>query len=137
MKIALGIFIIAHGLVHSILAIAPNPADAEPKPGKFFTTADRSWLLPKMGISDEGILWIGLILVALSTLGFLLAGMGIIGISGISTVWRMIAVISAIVSLLLLISFWHPWLPVGVIINLLIIICLLWVGWPPPELIGS
>jgi len=36
MKTALGTFIIAHGLVHGILAASPNPADPEPKPGAFF-----------------------------------------------------------------------------------------------------
>lgn len=42
LKIALSIFIIAHRLVHAILAIAPNPADPNAKPGAFFTTAERS-----------------------------------------------------------------------------------------------
>jgi hypothetical protein len=36
LKIGLGIFLIAHGLVHSILAVAPNPGDADAKPGAFF-----------------------------------------------------------------------------------------------------
>ena len=137
MKIVLGIFIIAHGLVHGILAIAPNPADAEPKPGKFFAAADRSWLLPKLGLSVEGIQWIGLILVALSSLGFVLAGMGVLGVSGINTLWRVVAIVSSFLSLVLLGLFWHPWLPIGVIIDVLILIGLLWAKWPPTELIGT
>ena len=101
MKTILGIFVIAHGLVHGILAAAPNPAAAEPKPGKFFTAVERScWLLPKLGLGPEGVQWIGLVLVALSALGFVLAGMGIFGVGGISTVWRVISIASALVSLL-------------------------------------
>jgi hypothetical protein len=51
LKTAFAIFIIAHGLVHSILAVAPNPADPNAKPGAFFTSVDRSWLLPQLGLS--------------------------------------------------------------------------------------
>ena len=65
MKTLIGIVIIAHGLVHGILAAAPNPDVAEPKPGKFFTAVDRSWLLPKFGLGPEGIQWTGITLVVL------------------------------------------------------------------------
>jgi hypothetical protein len=40
LKVALAIYIIAHGLVHAILAIAPNPADPNANPCAFFTTAE-------------------------------------------------------------------------------------------------
>ena len=137
LKIALGIFIIAHGLVHAILAIAPNPADADAKPGAFFTTTERSWLLPQLGLSTSAVQWIGIILVVLSTLGFVLAGLGIFGVAGLSLIWRTLAVFSSCISLLLLILFWHPWLPVGVLIDIAILIALLWAKWPPIDLIGS
>jgi hypothetical protein len=137
LKIALGVFIIAHGLVHAILAIAPNPADPNAKPGAFFTAAERSWLLPQFSLNAATIQWIGIILVGLSTMGFVLAGLGIFGVAGLSAIWRTVAIVSAIVSLLLLIIFWHPWLPVGVLIDLSLLIALLWAKWPPVDLIGS
>lgn len=136
LKIALGIFIIAHGLVHAILAAAPNPSDSNAKPGAFFTAADRSWL-PQLGLSASAVQWIGISLVALSTLGFVLAGLGIFGVAGLSAIWRTVAVISSCISLVLLILFWHPWLPVGVLIDIAILIALLWAKWPPISLIGS
>ena len=136
MKTALGIFIIAHGLVHSILAAAPNPSDTEAKPGAFFTAADRSWLLPKLGLSPGGIQWVGIVLVALSTVGFVLAGMGILGVAGITAAWRVVVLAASIISLLLLITFWHPWLPVGLVINMLLLIALLWFESQLMELIG-
>ena len=95
LKIALAIFIIAHGLVHAILAIAPNPADPNAKPGAFFTAAERSWLLPQLGLNASTIQWIGIILVGLSTLGFVLAGLGIFGVAGLSAIWRTVAIVSA------------------------------------------
>ena len=136
-KTALGIFIIAHGLVHTVLAVAPNPADANAKPGAFFTASERSWLLPSFGLNATAIQWIGIILVALSTLGFILAGLGIFGIAGLNIIWRTVAIISASVSLSLLILFWHPWLPVGVLIDIAILFSLLWAKWTPVDWIGS
>jgi hypothetical protein len=38
--------------------------------------------------------------------------------------------------LVLLILFWHPWLPVGVLIDIGTLIVLLLVKWPAASLIG-
>ncbi len=136
LKIALAIFLIAHGLVHAGLAAAPNPADPNAKPLAFFTAAERSWLLPRLGMGVTAVQWVGVTLVALSTLGFVLAGLGIFGVAGLSTIWQTVAIISAIFSLLLLILFWHPWLPVGVLIDMVVLIALLWVKRPLADMIS-
>ena len=133
----IGAFLIAHGLVHAILAAAPIPNDPAPKPGAFFTTPTRSWLLSKLGSPDGVIQWAGILLVALATIGFILAGLGILGVPGLSAIWRIAAVASAAVSLLLLILFWHSWLVVGVLIDVAILVSLLWLKWPPHPLVGS
>jgi hypothetical protein len=75
--------------------------------------------------------------VALSTLGFVLAGLGIFGVAGLSAIWRTVAIVSSFVSLLLLILFWHPWLPVGVLIDVAILLSIIWAKWPPANLVGS
>ncbi|MCK5315293.1 MAG: hypothetical protein KAJ53_09235 [Anaerolineales bacterium] len=131
LKILFAVFLIAHGLVHAILAAAPIPNDPDSKPGAFFTASDRSWLLPQLGINASTVQWIGIILVALSTLGFVLAGLGVFGVPGLTTVWRTVAVVSSCTSLLLLILFWHPWIIVGVLIDVGILVSLLWAKWPP------
>jgi hypothetical protein len=133
----LGFFLIAHGLVHSILAAAPNPNDPDAKAGAFFTAASRSWLLPRLNISQTSIQWIGIGLVVLATMGFLLTGLGIFGVTGVAEVWRTLAIVSASVSLLLLILFWHSWLPVGVAINVVVLIALILLKWPSADLIGA
>ncbi|MFC1997040.1 hypothetical protein ACFLXI_05465 [Chloroflexota bacterium] len=137
LRIILGLFIIAHGLVHAILAVAPNPADPDAKPGAFFTAVERSWLLPQLGLSASAVQWVGFILVVLSTLGFVLAGLGIFGVAGLSAIWRTVAIISSCVSLTLLVLFWHAWLPVGVLIDIAILVALIWADWPPADMIGS
>jgi hypothetical protein len=137
MKILLAVFLILHGMVHAILAAAPIPNEPDSNPGAFFTNSTRSWLLPRLGLNDTAIQWIGIILVILAALGFILAGLGVIGVPGLNDVWRTVAVVSACVSLLLLIVFWHTWLMVGVLIDIGILIALLWLDWPSVELIGS
>jgi hypothetical protein len=130
LKTLFALFLIAHGLVHAGLAAAPIPNDPYPKPGAFFTAMERSWLLPKLGLNGPAIQWIGIILVVLATLGFVLAGLGGLGVPGLNAVWGTLAVVSACVSLLLLVLFWHTWLVVGVLIDIGILVALLWVKWP-------
>jgi hypothetical protein len=136
-KILIALFLIAHGLVHAGIAAGPIPDDPDSKPGAFFTSPERSWLLPKVGLSAAATKWIGLILVALATLGFVLAGLGVFGVPGLDEIWRTLAVVSAVMSLLLLILFWHLWLIAGVLLDIGILIALLWLEWPPIDLIGS
>jgi hypothetical protein len=135
--ILFGVFLILHGLVHAGLAAAPIPNEPNSKPGAFFTDVTRSWLLSGMKLNASTVRVTGILLVALPTLGFVVAGLGVLGISGLESIWRMTAVISSGLSLLVLIVFWHPWLLVGSLINVGMIISLLWAHWPSPGLIGS
>jgi len=130
MKIILGVLLVAHGLVHVGLAAAPNPADPDTKPLAFFTTVDRSWLFSRIGMTPNSVKWIGLILVGLATLGFILAGIGILSSGGLNTIWRPCAAFSSVISLLLLVLFWHPWLPVGILIDLAALTIIIWNKFP-------
>ena len=130
LKFFFAIFLITHGLVHAGLAAAPIPNEPESKPGAFFTATDRSWLLPQLGLSTPVVQWVGVILVALTTVGFVLAGLGVFGVPGLTTIWRTVAVVSSCLSLLLLVLFWHSWLVVGVLLDVGLLVALLWVKWP-------
>ena len=136
LKTLFALFLIAHGLVHSGLAAAPDPNHPDSKPGAFFTSPPRSWLFLRLGLNPAFVRWIGIILVVLAVLGFVLAGMGVFGVPGLGEMWRTVTVISASLSLLLLILFWHPWLIVGVLIDAGLLIALLWGNWSPADLIG-
>jgi hypothetical protein len=89
-----------------------------------------------LGLSAQTVQWVGIILVGVSTLGFLLTGLGVFGVAGLSVVWRTGAIISANLSLLLLITFWHPWLPVGVLIDIGTLVALIVLKWPPVDFVG-
>lgn len=137
MKIIFALFLIAHGLVHAGLAAAPNPDDPDAGAGAFFTSPKRSWLFLRLGIDQRIVQWIGIILVVITVFGFVLAGLGVFGVPGLAGLWRSIAVVSSIISLILLVLFWHPWLIIGVLIDSAIIISMLWIKWPSPELLGQ
>ena len=125
-----GLFLIAHAVAHAGLAAAPIPDDPDPKPGAFFTEVSRSWLFQKLGLDGAVVKKIGIILVILTVLGFIIAGLGGLGISELNKIWSTAAGLSAGVSLILLILFWHPWLIVGVLIDLGLFLVLFLNKWP-------
>lgn len=130
MRIFFSLFLIAHALAHAGLAAAPIPGDPDPKPGAFFTEITRSWLFQKIGSAPGFVRLVGIILVVLSTLGFLLSGLGALGVPGLSDIWQAAAGFAVAVSLILLILFWHPWIIVGVLIDIGIGVLSLGGKWP-------
>ncbi len=112
-----GLFLIAHAVAHAGLAAAPIPDNPDPKTGAFFTKVSRSWLFQKLELDGAVVKKIGIILVILTVLGLIIAGLGGLGILGLNKIWSTAAVLSAGLSLILLILFWHPWLIVGVLID--------------------
>ena len=130
MRTILSLFLIAHALAHAGLAAAPIPGDPDPKPGAFFTEITRSWLFQKIGSAPGFVRLVGIILVALSTLGFVFSGLGALGVPGLSDIWQAAAGLAAAFSLILLIMFWHPWIIVGVLIDIGIGVLSLGGKWP-------
>ncbi len=121
-----GIFLIAHGLVHTGLAAAPRPNIPDAKPFTFWTSP--SWRFIELGESFARpagkVLWIA------STLLFVAAGSGVLGLPGIREIWQGLATAGAIASLLLLLIFWHPWLVFGAVIDVGILLALIVFDWP-------
>jgi len=126
----LGIFLIAHAIAHAGLTTAPDPSDPESTPGDFFTQKNRSWLFQRINLDSGFVQNIGRILVFISIAGFILAGLGGLGVPGLSQIWHGVAGTTAIISLILLILFWHPWLILGVVINIGLVIFMLLNTWP-------
>jgi hypothetical protein len=67
-------------------------------------------------------------------LGFVVAGLGLVGVPGLSNVWQAAAVIAASLSLLLLVLYWHPWLVIGALLDLVLFGALVWPRWPTLDL---
>jgi hypothetical protein len=124
MKIFVALFLILHGLVHIILALVPSPGADEPVFATFFSN---SWL----GLSESAGKPLAFILAALATVGFVAAGLGLLDFLVPFDWWRTLAAVSAVVSLLLLVIFWHPYVIVGLLIDVLILVVVLFTDWPP------
>jgi hypothetical protein len=124
------IILIGHAIAHAGLTSAPNPSDPESTPGAFFTEKKRSWLFQRIDLDSGMVQKIGKILVNISIAGFFLAGLGGLSVPGLNQIWHGLAGITAIVSLILLILFWHPWLILGVVLNIGLVIFMLLNSWP-------
>jgi len=73
-------------------------------------------------------------LIVLATIGFVTAGVGVLNSQ---EWWRVLAVVSAVVSIILIVFFWHSWFVVGPLLDVAILVALLWVHWLPADVIGS
>jgi hypothetical protein len=66
-----------------------------------------------------------------ATLGFVAAGLALFDILVSFDWWRILAIVSAAVSLLLLVIFWHPYLIVGLLIDGAVLVTLIFTNWSP------
>jgi hypothetical protein len=123
-------FLLAHAAIH-LAFIAPAPPATADGPAWPFTTND-SWLLGQIGLGPAGtrVLAGALVAVTLVALGIAaLAGLGVVP----AGLWVPALTAGSVASLGLLAAFFHPWLGLGVAID----VGLLWVGlvagWMPPS----
>ena len=121
-QIIIGIFLIAHGLVHWIYA-APQPNVPNAEPWSFMT---ERWIVTKIEIDQDVALKLGIALISLVTIGFTLSGIALLASQDW---WRIAAISTASVSIILLILFWHNWMIAGPIINIaIILLAIFWSG---------
>jgi hypothetical protein len=106
----IGLLLLGHGFIHAVWRTYGPKV---------------SWLLPNASAP---------MLAALSTTLFILGAIGF-GLAGVGLLvnqdwWRPVAVVSALVSLALLVLFWNNGLAVGAAIDLAVLAAILWVHWP-------
>jgi hypothetical protein len=111
---------------------------AAPKPGEIHTPfwpgwwrpeVDSQWLAVRLGLAPDAVHLMGSILWMLALAGFTLGGLGILGVPLLNSLWISVSVIAAAASLILLLFFWHPWLVMGVLINMGVLLAV-WQSWP-------
>jgi hypothetical protein len=132
--ILIALFLIAHGVVHAILAAVPVPAPGEPRtpffPSWWRTAVDPLWPILRTGTDVASARRIGWGLWVVQLACFVLAGLGLMGFPGLAIMWRGLAVFGASTSLMVLALYWHPRLVLGVVINLAILAGYI-LSWPP------
>ncbi len=111
MKVLFGLFLIAHGLIHG-LYLAPKPDDPT-YPFDF----SKGWFMTA-GATGRSV---GMALAVIALVGFVLGGLGLLGTLGLGSLWKVSVGVGIMSSCLLMILFWHPWLMVGLAINIILI----------------
>jgi hypothetical protein len=132
LRILIAVFLLAHGWVHMSLAQVPVPQPGALRtpffPAWWRNAVDASWPVSKLGLSAElsikigWVLWVGVVAL------YSLACAVLVFWPASSMLWQGTMVGASALSLLLLAFYWHPWLPVGVLIDLGLIaaVCLRW-----------
>lgn len=118
--VVIGLFLIAHGLIHVAVYVPPAADDAPFDPV-------RSWLFRRR------LRHLAVTLAAITALIFVVAGIGILAHQDW---WQAASVAGASASLALLALFFHPWLGFGVAINVAVIWVLTQTNWPTSEMLG-
>jgi hypothetical protein len=131
-RIVFAIFLIAHGLMTMSLSTVPVPA-----PGALHTPflpawwrpdMDGTWPASRLGLADGFVRTAGWVLWMAALALFVAAGAGLLGVPGLNAIWQFLAASAAVVSLFLLVFYWHPWLVVGILLNISILVGVL-TGW--------
>jgi hypothetical protein len=134
-RLALAGFLLAHAAIH-VAFLAPAPPATANGPTWPFTTTD-SWLLGRLGIAPEAAHLVAMALVVTTIAGFALAALSAVGLLPVS-LWLPAIAIGAASSIGLLIAFFHPWLVLGIGIDLVLLWASVVVDWTPattgPEL---
>jgi hypothetical protein len=127
-RIVVAGLLLAHAAIH-LAFIAPAPPATASGPAWPFTTAD-SWLLNRLGVGPAGARLIADGLIAVTLLGFVLAALAALGVVPAALFVPALSV-GAVASIGLLSVFFHPWLVLGVAIDLGLLWAGLVAGWTP------
>lgn len=126
-KLAVAGFLLAHAAIHAGF-VSPRPPVTAGGPEWPFEL--RSWLLGPAGLDADTARVLGMALVALTIAGFALAAVTALGIAP-SGLWPASVAIGAVASIALLGLFFHPWLVLGIAIDVALLWAVLLVRWTP------
>jgi hypothetical protein len=126
-RLALAAFLVAHAAIHSGF-VSPRPVAAGGPPWPF--DLGRSWALAPLGVGPDITRLLGIALVAVTIGGFGLAAIGALGVAPTS-LWAAGTVAGAVASIALLLLFFHPWLVLGIAVDLGLLWVVLMSDWAP------
>ena|SRR5687768_3382753 len=122
LKTLFGLFLIAHGLIHVSLTTVPGPQASGPNtpfwPGWWRSDSHPGWLVTSLHLDNALVRGFGSLLIVLATIGFVAAGLGVLGVPFLQGWWGYLALVSAALALPVFVLFWHPWLVLGVLLNM-------------------
>jgi len=122
LRVLFVIFLLAHGWVHMSLAQVPVPQPGALRtpfmPAWWREALDPAWPASKLGLPPQVTRTLGWVLWVLVAAGYTLAGAALLFAPGQASIWQGLAAAASVLSLVLLALYWHPWLPIGVLIDL-------------------
>ncbi len=124
-------FLLGHAMIHGGFISRRPPATPGAPPWPF--DPGHSWLLERLGFAGATGRLLGTALVAATIAGFALAALATFGVMP-AVLWPAGVAIGAVASLGVLVVFFHPWLLLGVAINLVLLWAALVAGWTPDSL---
>jgi hypothetical protein len=127
-RLLLAGFLLAHAAIH-VGFISPRPPSTAGGPQWPFELS-RSWALTPLGVDADLGRILGMALVAATLGGFAIAAIAALGFVP-AAIWPAASAIGAIASIALLLLFFHPWLVLGVGIDLVLLWAVLVVRWGP------
>ena len=121
-RVLVASFLLAHAAIH-LAFVAPSPPVTADGPAWPFTTND-SWLLQRLGLDPAAMRVVAGALVAATLIALVIAALAALGVVP-AGLWVPALTVGAIASLGLLVAFFHPWLALGIAID----VGLLWAGF--------
>jgi hypothetical protein len=121
-------FLLAHGAIHASF-LSPRPPATAGGPAWPFELA-RSWVLTPLGVQPETARLLGMALVAATVGAFALAALAATGPLP-AELWGPTTAVGAVASLALLVLFFHPWLVLGLAIDLGLLWAVFVASWTP------
>lgn len=126
MTFLVGAFLAAHGLIHaSYLSPSPRTAGGPDWP---FTLTD-SWLVTSAHLDAGLVRALGVALVTTTVILFVGAGLATVGWLVPHAWWASLVVGGAVASLATIALFFHPWLVLGLAIDLVLFWAVVVNGW--------
>jgi hypothetical protein len=130
-SVLIAVFLLGHAGIHAAFLTPRPPATAGGPEWPF--ALGRSWLLGHIGMDPGLVRVLGYALVAATLGGFALAALAAMGLLP-AGLWSAGVAIGSIASLALLGLFFHPWLVLGVGIDLALLWAVLIGSWTPERL---
>ena len=127
-RLAVAAFLLAHAAIHFAF-ISPRPPATAGGPAWPFEVG-HSWVLGPLGVDAETSRVLAIALIAVLIGSFALAGLAAIGVAP-AGLWPAAVTIGSVASIALLVVFFHPWLVLGVVIDVVLIWAVNIASWTP------
>ena len=134
MKILMAVLLIIHGFIVSAQSSGSfNPVGGVQNPpwlNWWPANLGQSWLLLTLGVERTLIARAGGFLWLIAGITLVGAGLGVLGVIVPPPWWRTLALCGAVLSLLILVIYLHPFYGIGTAASIILLISLLREQWP-------